>query len=204
MKINQYDDVFPYVIIEDTYNEKELNLIWQELDFLCSSKSFLPPENPELETASLSGEILKKNKSLWLDTFYSNRNSSNILELNRIIFTHYPKIFQNHPSWIFKNFDCNKDTTLISYYESGGYYKKHKDNSFFTSLTWFFREPKKFSGGDLQIEFGDNILEFEIKNNQTLIFPSIIPHEVTEVKMNTKDLNKKLGRFCMTQFLTLD
>lgn len=204
MKIYQNDDDFPYVIIENTYSKEELDLIWQELNFLCNENNFLLPDDPNLESATKGSSTLKNNKSLWLDTFYSKRSSSNILNLNRIIFNQYPNIFQNHPSWIFSNFDCNKDTTLLSYYEDGGYYKNHKDNSFFTALTWFYSEPKKFSGGDFQLSFQDKIFEFEVKNNQTLIFPSIIPHEVSKVEMIEKYQNKKMGRFCMTQFLTLD
>lgn len=204
MKINQYDDAFPYVIIDDVYNDKQLDLIWEELNFLCNNDNFMSPDHPDLETATSGDVILKNNKSLWLDTFYSKRISSNILNLNRVLFNYYPNIFQNHSSWIFKNFDCSKDTTLLSYYENGGYYKKHKDNSFFTALTWFFKEPKKFVGGDLQLIFENKIFEFEVKNNQTLIFPSIIPHEVTEVKMSKEHQNKKMGRFCMTQFLTFN
>jgi Rps23 Pro-64 3,4-dihydroxylase Tpa1-like proline 4-hydroxylase len=207
MKIKHYDYTFPYVLIDEIYNEEELNLIWEELNFLCNEKNFLRYDSPEVYAARdpVTDNVLKRNKSLWLDSFYTERNSSNILNLNRKIFfdDNYQKIFKEHPSWLFKNFRCTKDVTFLSYYENGDYYKTHSDLSVFTVLTWFYKEPKKFDGGDFYI-IHDDTFEFKIKNNQTLIFPSILKHEVSEVKMNLMYENKKMGRFCMTQFLTYD
>ena len=43
------------------------------------------------------------------------------------------------------------DTSIISYYEDNDYYEPHHDKFMWTSLTWFYREPKKFTGGKFSI-----------------------------------------------------
>ena len=68
-------------------------------------------------------------------------------------------------------------------------------------LVWFYKEPKKFEGGDLEFpdyETADGIPKVEVRNNRILIFPSIIRHAVTTISMKEEDMGKKLGRFCMT------
>jgi hypothetical protein len=74
-----------YLIVDDLYNEVEMNNIWKELDFLTHANKMLPPEKSGTAT-SLSGEILKKNSAIFLDDFYTKREYSNIL-------TYYRKIY---------------------------------------------------------------------------------------------------------------
>ena len=38
MKIQNYDEAFPYIIIDDYYDEEELRMIWEELEFLSYPK----------------------------------------------------------------------------------------------------------------------------------------------------------------------
>ena len=45
----------------------------------------------------------------------------------------------------------NSDSTMISYYDTGKYYKPHIDSTHFTCLIWLFKEPKQFKGGDLKL-----------------------------------------------------
>ena len=93
----------------------------------------------------------------------------------------------------------NKDFTLISYYENNDYYKAHADTSDITALTWLFKEPKRFTGGDLI--FPDTEERIECKNNKIILFPGCIRHQVTEINMEKQHQNQKLGRWCITQFL---
>ena len=93
----------------------------------------------------------------------------------------------------------NNKSTLLSYYEDGDYYSAHQDASVLTAVTHIFKEPQTFQGGDLL--FPDFNGEIKVRNNHTVIFPGMINHSVTKVTMNDEDLNKKYGRFCMTQFL---
>ena len=110
-------------------------------------------------------------------------------------------LFKNHPSWWFKNMCLPDSTVLFSYYENGDFYKAHADEFVATMLVWFYKEPKKFEGGDLEFpdyETADGIPKVEVRNNRILIFPSIIRHAVTPISMEEEDMGKKLGRFCMT------
>ena len=44
MKIKVLKDPFPHVIIENVYEEDELELIWDELKFFTRPGKLLPPE----------------------------------------------------------------------------------------------------------------------------------------------------------------
>ena len=193
----------PYIIIDNFYNEKELASIWQELEVLCSDCKL---ESPNLESSAFSetGEILKNNRFIFIDDVYKNRKCSNILGVNRKLFNNWGSIVKTSPDWYFNTLDCNMDATLLSYYENGGYYKPHKDKANATSLTWLYKEPKRFSGGDLIISFKGDQERIEVKNNRMLIIPSMIDHEVIEVRMDNNDCGNHLGRFCITQFCHLN
>jgi Rps23 Pro-64 3,4-dihydroxylase Tpa1-like proline 4-hydroxylase len=188
---------FPYLIIENMYSDDELKLIWQELEFLSYRNKLKPPEKSG--SAKIGGEYLKNNSGLYLDDLYSDRSISNILSIN-------PKLYSSNIIEAFSDIcfgygnisHTNYDTTLISYYENGGYYKPHTDIAIYTSVTWFYKEPKCFSGGDFN--FNQYDVKVKIKNNTTMIFPSFVEHSVDEIVMDTKEENFGKGRYCMTQF----
>lgn len=199
MKIECHTEPFPYIRVFNFYSEEELKLIWEELEFILNDRILSGPE--KTSSAMYNNEILKKNKGVFLDTLYVNRDTSNILTINKKFFKHLSNMLSKTNHWIFKNSlsGVNWDTTLISYYENCDHYKKHYDCSSYTCLTWFFKEPKKFSGGDLI--FSDFNLKIEIENNSFIFFPSLINHEVSEVIMSPENIGKKLGRVCMSQFM---
>ena len=95
----------------------------------------------------------------------------------------------------------NYDTTLVNYYENANYYKPHADETLFSAISFHYKEPKKFSGGDFILN--DFNLKIEIKNNMLIIFPGAYHHGVTEVIMNKKDLNQGFGRYSMVQFINI-
>lgn len=200
MKVNYFNDKdqFPYLIIDNFYDDNELESIWEELDFLCYNQKLKPPESTGTAFDD-KNFILKKNSALWLDSAYKDRNLSNILQVNRKIFNIWTDVVVKHPSWFFNNVDIIRDTTLISYYENQDHYKRHKDHGYLTSLTWFYKEPKRFNGGNLH--FDEFNLTIEVKNNRTIMFPSTIWHSVDPVIMGTEFCGKKNGRFCMTHFM---
>jgi len=198
--IIKHYDPFPFLEIENMYSENELKLIWQELEFLNQLDKF----EGEEETASAigpEGEILKKNSGLFLDEIYNSRKISNILTVNQNLFSSH--ILEEFSSlcFLYENIKrTNKDITLISYYDNGGYYKPHKDDALYSAVTWFFKEPKKFNGGDFY--FTDYNLKIEVKNNKTVLFPSIICHSVDEISMN-KYFPPGHGRYVMVQLIHL-
>lgn len=185
------------VIVENFYTENELNLIWRELDFLADKKKLLPPN--QTESAVKDGELLKSNFGIFLDSVYLARNISDILQINRKIFSEEiaNALIKINP--IFRTIKTSdSDMTLISYYENGGNYFEHFDLATLTILTYFYREPKKFDGGELLIK--DYDLKITPENNMTVIFPGCFYHEVTEVVMSEYEFGK-YGRYCMSQFI---
>jgi hypothetical protein len=198
MNIKLYTDPIPFICISDVYNEDELKSIWQELEFLnCNSKLL----DPEMTASAVTDDvIIKKNKGVFLDSLYNDRNFSNILTVNRKVLTN--STINQEDSWFFKDLCSNNDSTLISYYEQGDYYKPHKDNALATICTWFYKQPKKFTGGNFY--FVDYDIQIEIQNNSAVVFPSQIRHAVDTIDMNTDDRHNGLGRYCMSQFLNIE
>jgi hypothetical protein len=186
------------VTIQDFYSEEELKLIWQELEFLTSKGKLLSAENTE-SAVSPEGNF-KSNVGLFLDNVYLNRNISNILRINRKIFeeTVVEKLTDINP--IFRALEhSNADHTLISYYENGDSYFEHPDHSVLTILSYFFKEPKKFLGGELVLT--DFNLEIIPKNNMVVIFPGAYHHKVNKVSMDSEVTLSGDGRYCMSQFI---
>lgn len=188
----------PLVIVEEFYDKEELELIWRELNFLTSKDKLLDPS--ETKSAIREDKTFKKNnRAIFLDVAYNDRRISDILKVNRKIFNEdfMEKLIDINP--IFRSLKySNHDNTLISYYENRGKYEPHADEAILTILTYFFKEPKQFSGGNLLLN--DYNLEIEIKNNMVVIFPSALLHEVTEVKMENSNFDGA-GRYCMSQFI---
>tara|TARA_B100000424_G_scaffold209292_1_gene166639 strand:+ start:225 stop:857 length:633 start_codon:yes stop_codon:yes gene_type:complete len=204
MEIKNYNEPFPYMIIDDYYDEKELELIWEELVFLSYPH--------KLKRSSIEGgasfnpakpnELLEKNYHSFLDGLYRFREMSNILSVSRKLFSDNYKIFRQHPHWFFQNVTPNNDFTQVAYYENDDEFGRHRDSCIVTALTWLYQEPKKFMGGDLFL--GSDKMKIECINNRTLIFPSMLRHTVNTIKMEEQDQNKKQGRFCITQFCVTD
>ena len=197
------NEPFPYVLIDDFYNQSELDRIWEELDYLCNPKRM---GRSSIERGAATNiysdgteQSIKNSWDLFLDTFFTSRDFSNILEVNRKLIN--KEIFKDHPHWLFNHLDAlNEDNTQILYYENNDEYKPHRDLARLTGITWFYREPKKFTGGNLRFPRFD--MEIECKHNRVIVFPSSIHHGVDKIGMEEKDMGKKLGRFTMTQFLS--
>ena len=189
-----------FLVIDDFYTDEEQIEIWKELDFLTYDRKLMPPEETGTAHNQTTGEALKKNSALFLDTLYARREFSNILTLNRKLFSH--EITDNFDGMdnCFKYIHhTNYDATLISYYEEKDYYKAHTDSSILTYLYWCHKEPKKFEGGDLTLPELDAGITY--KNNRLVIFPSWRLHEVTPIKMIEEvEPYGGYGRYCITNF----
>lgn len=186
------------VIVEDFYSDVELSAIWSELKTLTDGKQFLTPDQTGTSTLP-DGRYGKNNAGIFLDEFYIDRNQSNILNINRKIWSYLNsimKVMDKDPILRY-TLSANEDSTLISYYTDGDYYLPHIDKSVYTVLTYFIREPKKFTGGNLKLM--DYDMEIEVKNNMVIFMPSTYQHEVTPVVMEKDDGCS--GRYCMSQFL---
>ena len=96
LKLVQYPDPFPHIIVKNFYNPDELDLIWEELDFYTKPGKLMKAED-------FGGIVGYTNSSaIILDQLYRNystgkhygingnpnfRPMSNILTVNRKIFT---------------------------------------------------------------------------------------------------------------------
>jgi Rps23 Pro-64 3,4-dihydroxylase Tpa1-like proline 4-hydroxylase len=194
----------PIVVIDNFYDNAACQKIWQELEFLNYDKKL---EKDSSKTGSAthkleSGEVvaLRKNKSVFLDDVYAKREFSNILNENRKLF--FPDVvlplIKYH--YFFNYFmELNYDSTLLNYYENSDFYKSHRDVAVITAITWFYKTPKKFLGGDLILE---NELKIECGNNRTVIMPSCINHAVEPIYMEEQHLEQGFGRYSISQFLS--
>jgi Rps23 Pro-64 3,4-dihydroxylase Tpa1-like proline 4-hydroxylase len=191
----------PIVVIDDFYDEKELSLIWLELDFLTDASKLQSPKET-LGAIDEEKNQLKSNHGLFLEDIYQDRKFSNILTLNRKMFS--PDIRKSliSVSPEFKYVDnINFDVTLLSYYENNDFYKGHRDKSVLSFVYWCNKEPKQFSGGDLHFEELNQTIGY--KNNRLIIFPSHYIHVVSNVEMEEKYSDNKFstfGRYSMSTF----
>jgi Rps23 Pro-64 3,4-dihydroxylase Tpa1-like proline 4-hydroxylase len=189
MKFKFYTSPISFCIIRNFYSDDEIRTIHEELDRLT----------PHLKDGALTGtahtiigEPKKSNKGLFIDDFYGdNRSKSAILSLNRKVFSTEVLYELEKKHWMFKFMrKLNNDSTLVSLYKDGDYYRPHEDQSFFTAIYYTWKEPKTFDGGDLY--FGD--FKVPVRNNSVLIFPSNTEHEVKPVEGH--------GRYAISQFIS--
>ena len=75
----------------------------------------------------------------------------------------------------------------VSTYEEGHYYKWHHDDASLTQRKWsmsaLISSPHKFKGGDLEFE---NIGPVFLKQQDAIIFPSDLRHQVTPVTQGVR------------------
>ena len=194
---NAFEKPFPHLIVDNFYDDEELELIWEELKFYTKPGKLL-------EAKDFGGVVEKTNhRALQLDVIYDGyRDLSNILTVNRKLFT--SKILdvfaEIHEScWIAPM--CDYDITKVRYYHDKEYYEAHTDKSFqFLAFSYFYKEPKKFTGGELF--FHKHNYELTCENNSIIIFPGWVKHGVKEVKIEDSNYYDGWGRYAITSFFT--
>ena len=201
---NAFEKPFPHLIVDNFYDDKELELIWEELKFYTKPGKLL-------EAKDFGGIVNKTNShAIALDSVYMDdkvngvnyRNLSNILTVNRKLFTSgvldaFAKIHEC--CWIapMSNFDITK----VRYYHNKEYYEAHADISFqFLAFSYFYKEPKKFTGGELF--FPRHNYELTCENNSIIILPGWVTHGVKEVKIEDSAYYDGWGRYAITSFFT--
>ena len=203
-----FKDPFPHLVIYNFYDEKELELVWEELNFYTKPGKLL-------EAKDFGGIVEKTNShAIILDQLYRNydqpdpaingmpqfRPISNILKVNRKLFeTDILDIFAGiHDSCCIAN-QSNYDSTKVRYYHNGEYYQPHTDKSVsYLAFSYFYKEPKKFEGGEIYFPKYD--YEFACDNNSMIIMPGWVEHGVREVKIENSDYSEGYGRYCISSF----
>ena len=190
-----HQEPFPLMIIENFYNESELELVWEELNFLTKPGKLM-------DAKDYGGIIENTNaKALILDDIYENaREISNILTVNRKLFNSgvLDNFAEIHPCCKIARFS-NWDTTKVRYYHDGEFYDPHTDRDFqFLAFSYFYKEPKKFSGGDLI--FPEYDFKIPCDNNSMVIFPGWVEHGVRKVTIKDSEYYEGNGRYSITSF----
>ena len=191
-----YIEPFPHIVFHDFYTDEELDLIWEELKFYTRPNKLFDVED-------YMGVVgYTKAKALHLDSVYTGKNRvlSNILEVTR-------KVFNKEILETFSKLDdccsfakfTNYDHTKVRYYHNGDYYKPHTDTYFeFLAFSYFYKEPKRFDGGNLIFPKYD--YEFNCEHNSIIMMPAWVEHGVSEVTIKDSDYYDGYGRYAITHF----
>ena len=110
-----FSEPFPHLIIENFYDDEELDLIWEELKYYTKPGKLL-------EAKDFGGVVDKTNShALSLDDVYVKyRSLSNILTVNRKLFTSSAlDIFAKIHDCCSHAPSCNSDYTKVRYYHNG-------------------------------------------------------------------------------------
>ncbi len=195
LQCDVFNDPFPHLVIKNFYNEEELKLIWEELNFYTKPDKLL-------EAKDFGGIVDATNShAIVLDDIYkTNRKLSNILTVTR-------KIFNSGILDVFSDIhDCcciakkaNWDCTKVRYYHNGEYYEPHTDKSMqFLAFYYIHKEPKKYTGGE--VYFPKYNYEYGCDSNSIIIFPGWVEHGVKEVKIEDSEYFDGYGRYSITNF----
>jgi len=183
---------FSHVIIEETFDEEQYDMIWRELDFLLNK--FKDPEG-YMAAKDSDGNYLTTAKGLSLDSVYTNdyRNISDILTICQKIFFSDDKFFddlvEKDDYWTTYR-KSSGDWTKIRRYFPGDGYDPHADTwvNVLVTTTLCHKEDE---GGNLYFPRYD--YEIQTSNNKTVIFPGWVEHSVTDVLEN--------DRYAITKFI---
>ena len=196
LDIKTYENPFPHFIIYNFYDNDELKLIWEELDFYTKDGKLF-------EARDFGGVIDKTNsKAIWLDKVYKDkyRSLSNILTINRKIFDYrILDAFSDIHDCCSIARDSNFDQTKVRYYHDGNFYEPHTDKTVqFLAFSYFYREPKRFQGGELLFPKYD--YKFNCDNNSLIMMPGWVEHGVSQVTIQDSDYFDGYGRYAITSF----
>ena len=196
MIVENLSEPFFHTIVHDFYTSEEEKLIWQELNYLDL------PNKPLLELFETEDGGSINRSRVFLDSLYRYRNFSKILEINRKIFsTEFTDLIKSNP---FSNYllHSNFDNTLLSYYKNKSSYPEHGDESIISTITTFWRNPKKFIGGDL-VFTNHHFYTPKMNHNSLILFPSFIKHAVSETIIDDENEIAGNSRYSISSFYAI-
>jgi hypothetical protein len=199
---------FPHIFIDEFFDENQLIPIWREVIHLHTKMS--PPQVTG-SAADYRGVPYKKGVGVFIDEVYGDHSllySDISILTKRVLSNDFKQNVNEHTSHpdalyfkLYKDINPVKTvTTLLQLYMNGDYYRPHDDDSTFSGVVVLHSNEKKYTGGEFFFPEYDHTINIE--NNQMIIFPSVILHEVKEVKMNSN--NPEDGRFSISLFMKVD
>lgn len=192
---------FPHIIGDNFFSNTQLEEIWEELNFLSKpDKLFLPGIHHG--AGGLGGST--NSRAICLEESYRIRDISNILQVYKHILKDEEilRTTEEWPSYLRLKY-ISRIITKVRYYHNGDKYSKHCDwRNDFLLFSYFHKEPKRFSGGE--VHFPEYDYTFSCDNNTLIIFPGYIEHEVKEVLISNDAYWNGNGRYCISQFLSID
>jgi Rps23 Pro-64 3,4-dihydroxylase Tpa1-like proline 4-hydroxylase len=199
MLFRYIDQPFPHIIFDKFYTDNELVGVWSEIEYLRETGKLLSPEFTGTAKNLETKESLKSGSGVFLYGMYENNHeSSYILSYKKACSRLFIENVKNL-NWYFQYLSMsNFDDILVNYYEDGDYYKRHLDKSLFTSICWLYKEPKKFTGGNLKFPDYDYIIN--ISNNTGILLPGCIFHQVENINMD-ENVPSGYGRYSICQFV---
>ena len=184
MKLVYLEKPFPHFLIESFYTDKELISVHHELINL--SNILQPPEKTGT-AVDLDGTARKHNLGIFISAAYKINQASAIFNARQKLFDSITMQEISKADSIFSFFPhTNFDDTLVQFYKNGDYYKPHRDISLYSFITVFLIGQKKYLGGKLK--FPEFDYEVDLQHNHSILFPSNMEHEVTEVNINSDNL----------------
>lgn len=179
---------YRYIQIENFFPPE----LHQELvDYAVNNRQDYVETGPATNT-----ELYKDHRNSWV-IYYPKYTQPLLDRLNQVM----PKVreYLGLPQ-----FEVGRIETQLTAHNDGNYYKIHNDNSsedtasrVLTYVYYFYREPKGFEGGNLEIYdtemrdghafAGDKSQIVEPLNNSIVFFPSHYLHEVLPVKCASGD-----------------
>jgi hypothetical protein len=178
------------VVVDDFYTDSELADIKQELKDI---KRFA--NQPQESATSKDGSLKNKGVGIFLDKLYQEkRHLSSILTYNRKLFSDAFIMECTKHSPIFNAlFLCNKDNTLINYYDNESFYDTHTDISVLTALT--FLKFGDFEGGEFVLSFLGNDEVIPFKENRLVLFSGCIEHRTNVIKAQPNNYRISIAQF---------
>lgn len=191
---------FDHIIVKELLAPSQYQEVVDELIFLRPRMN-----GPENTGASYNKQnpqdSAKSGVGVFLNSLYSDIKYSSINFHTRKLFGD-PLIqekIKGVSNYYFRHWNPEnmQDSIIVQYYDHGDFYKPHVDVSIFSAVTAIYQNPKSFEGGNFRFpEFDYSI---EIEDNMTLIFPSVLQHEVEPLYIEKS--GQLLGRFSITNFI---
>ena len=196
------DPFYKFLIVDNWYTPNEEKAIWSELDFYSNlpKQEIIRAEN-SIVARDDKGNSLGKSYRFYIQDYYTDVGRSKSHIFNCMYKQNTPEfgnLVDNIVPYNRSYWSCNKQSTMVSYYEENDHYKEHSDTFMWSQLIWFVKDESLLNGGDLV--FTDSNIKVKLKHNRCVFFPSCYMHKVLPLNFKNKINEMGYGRYTITHF----